>query len=120
MGTLQWVARTGNPLRRSSEVRTGPLGEGAWSRVLAALDLGETPPADSTIDLAGIAVADVLLAVDGYGLLLGLLDHATLLVDVEGPSLYTLAATYGGDTPASATLRTSLVSLAERLCSSAA
>lgn len=117
--TLQWAALATGDLGRSSEVRVGALGDGAWDRILTALDLEATPAAGATLSLDGLPPAVVLIAVDGYSLLLALGDNATLLVDVEGSSLYTLAATYGDTTDRSASLLRRLVAVAERLCAAA-
>ncbi len=117
--TLQWTARAVGNLGRSSEVRTGTIGDGAWDRILAALDLDAVPAEGTTLSLDGLPPADVLRAVDGYSLLLALGEEATLLIDVEGNSLYTLAATYGDVTEHSATVLHRLVALAERLCAAA-
>ena len=60
------------------------------------------------------------MSVDGYSLLLAIDDEATLLIDVEGDSLYTVAATYGEDSPALARLRERLAEIAELACQAAA
>lgn len=114
MGTLQWVTGTVGELGRRSEVRLGDIAKGAWDRVIEALDLHGTPAAGATIALDGLPHADVLIGVDDYSLLLAFADRATLLVDVEGPHLYTLAATYG-DTE-DPNLLAGITALAERLC----
>jgi hypothetical protein len=97
-------------------VRIGTIEGDAWGRVLAALGLEVTPAPGAAIPLTDAPSAEVLVAVDGYSLLLAVADRATLLVDVEGPSLYTLAATYGADTGEASALRARLTALAERLC----
>ncbi len=93
MGTLQWVLDRGLPLRRVSLPLVAPLGGGAWHRVLGALGLGSTPAVGARIATPA-GDAEVLVAVDGYSLLLAYDHPATLLTDVEGDSLYTLAAAY--------------------------
>ena len=117
--TLVWVAGTVGELGRRSDVRLGSIAEGAWTRVLESLDLSRTPTPGSTIGIDGLPPGDVLVAVDGYSLLVGFDSGATLLIDVEGPTLYTLAATYGDETEASRHLRIRLADVAERLCAAA-
>ncbi len=92
--TLRWILDQGLPLRRATEPLVAPLGDGAWDRVLGALGLGATPAVGASIATPA-GDAEVLEAVDGYSLLLAFDDPATLLTDVEGDSLYTLAAAYG-------------------------
>jgi uncharacterized protein YndB with AHSA1/START domain len=118
-GTLMWVARTIGRLGRRTEVRLGDIADGAWRRVIEELGLPSTPDANEKIALDGLPPADVLVAVDDYSLLLAFDDEVTLLVDVEGSSLYTVAATYGDETERSAALRSSIAELAERLCKAA-
>lgn len=115
MGTLAWAAENQGELGRESAVRLGDIADGAWPRVIEALGLEQTPVAGGTISLDGLPPADVLIGVDDYSLLLGFADQATLLVDVEGSQLYTLAATYGGD----AELLGRVTAVAERLCAAA-
>jgi len=117
--TLAWVGRTVGRLGRDSEVRIGDIADGAWGRVVGALGLTATPRAGESLSIDGLPTANVLVAVDGLSLLLSFDDRATLLVDVEGPSLYTVSATYGAESEASAALRTRVADLATRLCTAA-
>ena len=114
--TMQWVASTVGTLGRRSEVRLGPISDGSWPRVLAALGCAAPPSAGSVVTIGDLPTGEVLVSVDGYSLLLRFGDNATLLVDVEGESLYTLSATYAAETEDTRVLRASLVDLAERLC----
>ncbi len=118
MATLGWAAGTVGELGRESEVRLGDITEGAWGRVLAAAGVHATPDSGSTLSIDGLPDAEVLVGVDDYSLLLAFDNKATLLVDVEGPHLYTLAATYG-EGRADSALLAGITSLAERLCTAA-
>jgi len=118
-GTLAWVARTHGRLGRTAEVRIGELTTGAWKRVMSAAGLAATPAAGSAVTVPGIPEAEVLVSVDGYSLLLAIGRESTLLVDVEGDSLYTVSATYGEASDAAAELREAIVAVAERLCEAA-
>ena len=115
IGTLAWTLAEVGELGRQSEVRLGDIAEGAWQRVIAALALDTTPAAGATISLPDLPDAEVLIGVDDYSLLLAFEDRATLLVDVEGPHLYTLAATYG-DATSDTDLLATVTALAQRLC----
>ena len=117
--TLVWVATAVGKLGRRSEVRLGAISDGAWVRVLATLDLTVTPSPGSTIDIAGLPQGEVLVAVDEFSLLIGFEERATLLVDVEGSTLYTLSATYGKETENTTRLRGDLTAIAEQLCAAA-
>lgn len=114
-GTLIWVAAKRRELGRRSDVRIGSIGSGGWDGVLSELGLNKTPATGSTIQLLDGDV-DVLVSVDGLSLLLGSGDQATLLVDIEGDSLYTLAATYGTQTRELSVVHNYLVTVAESLC----
>lgn len=118
MGTLQFAVERVGRLGRQAEVRLGDIADGAWARVLGILGLEATPSPGATLRLGG-RTAEVLVSVDGYSLLLALDDAATLLVDVEGDKLYTVAATYGDDDRALAELRAALVRVAELACRAA-
>lgn len=118
MATLAWVADSKEGLGRQSEVRLGDIADGAWRRVIAALGVEATPDSGATLSIAGLPDAEVLVGVDDYSLLLAFDRRATLLVDVEGPHLYTLAATYGD--PSGGELLAGVTELAERLCAAAA
>jgi uncharacterized protein YndB with AHSA1/START domain len=118
--TLVWVAAVVAELGRRSEVRLGSIAVDAWPRVLAVLGVAATPQPGSTVHIGGLPRGEVLVAVDGYSLLIAFGNRATLLVDVEGSTLYTLAATYGEETDDTRRLRISLTDLAERLCAAAA
>jgi uncharacterized protein YndB with AHSA1/START domain len=118
MGTLRFVAGRVRRLGRESEVRIGDVAADAWGRVLEALGLSVTPAPGESVAL-GVAEADVLVSVDDYSLLLAVDDRATLLLDVEGDNLYTVAATYGTETPEAASLRAALTEIAERACAAA-
>lgn len=118
MGTLRFVAGRVGRLGRASEVRIGDIAPGAWARVLQVLGIGATPAAGDAVEL-GARKADVLVSADGYSLLLSIDDRATLLFDVEGDNLYTVAATYGDDDAGSATLRAALGEIAELACAAA-
>lgn len=120
MATLAWVGRTQGRLGRSSAVRIGPYTSGAWDALLRVLGLATTPDAGATFEVPGLPPAEVLAAVDEYSLLLAFDDRATLLVDVEGTSLYTLAATYGERSPAAESLRRTLTTLGEQMCAAVA
>ena len=118
-GTLMWTARTRERLGRRAEVQVGSITDGAWIRLLEALGLDSTPVAGSTVDLTETITAEVAVSVDDCSLLLTLDDRATLLVDVEGASLYTLSATYEDETPDVADLRSAIAAVAQRLCDAA-
>lgn len=117
--TLAWVGRTVGRLGRESAVRTGDIADGAWGRVVRALGLEATPNAGQSLSIEGLPTADVLVAVDGLSVLLSFNDKATLLVDVEGPTLYTAAATYGDESEASTALLANIADLGEQLCDAA-
>jgi uncharacterized protein YndB with AHSA1/START domain len=117
MSTLRFVVGRVGALGRRSEVRLGSIGDGAWRRVLDVFGLLATPAAGSSIDLAGRR-ADVLVATDGFSLLVAFDDDVTLLVDVEGEQLYTLSAAYG-DERATDGLLDRVVGLAEAACEAA-
>lgn len=118
MGTLRFAVERVGRLGRTAEVRLGDVADGAWTRVLGALGLEATPSPGGRLGLGG-RTAEVLVSVDGYSLLLAVDDEATLLVDVEGTKLYTVAATYGDDDRALAELRAALVRVAELACRAA-
>jgi hypothetical protein len=99
-------------------VREGDIASGAWPRVLSALGLESTPRQGATIDLVG-RNAEVLVSVDDFSLLLSFDDEATLLIDVEGDSLYTVSASYGEESPESADLLQRIAELAELACTAA-
>jgi uncharacterized protein YndB with AHSA1/START domain len=114
--TLIWVAGTVGKLGRRSEVRLGSITDGAWHRILAALGLAGTPTPGSVIEISGLPPGEVLVAVDRFSLLIAFDDRATLLVDVEGSTLYTLIATYGDVSEESRLLEISLTNISEQLC----
>lgn len=114
--TLMWVAGTVGELGRRSEVRLGEITDDVWPRILVALGLPGTPTPGSMIEIGDLPPGEVLAAVDRYSLLVAFDDRATLLVDIEGPTLYTLTATYGGETEHTRRLGVRLAELAERLC----
>jgi len=116
--TLVWAAAKRGRMGRRSEVRTGRMTPGGWERVLSALGLDAMPRQGSTVQVLG-RDADVIRAFDGYSVLLGWDDAATLLVDVEGDSLYTLGATYGEPSDRMAALQHDILHLAEVLCAAA-
>ena len=120
MGTLAFVANRRKRLGRRAEARIGDLAPGAWKRVLSLLGLEQTPKAGDHLTLLGTERAEVLISVDGFSLLLAVGDEATLLIDVEGESLYTVAATYAVDSPPVVELRKRLVAIAELACEAAA
>jgi len=118
VGTLQYLVNRVGALGRATEVRLGKIAPGAWQRVLASLGMEGTPPPGFTAELRAWA-AEVLVSVDDYSLLLAFGDEATLLIDVEGDSLYTVAATYGDASPQRAELLQGLAALAEDACRAA-
>lgn len=118
MGTLHFVAGRVGRLGRKTEVRIGEIADGVWNSVLESLGLGTTPEVGQRIGL-GALDADVLVSVDDYSLLLSVEDRGTLLIDVEGDSLYTVAATYGAEDSRAAALREALTEVAERACAAA-
>lgn len=120
MGTLSFVASRRKRLGRDADARIGDLSSGAWSRVLSALGLERTPQPGELISLPDVGPAEVLVSVDGFSLLFAVEDEATLLIDVEGESLYTVAATYGGASAAVIELKKRLVEIAELACEAAA
>jgi uncharacterized protein YndB with AHSA1/START domain len=120
MGTLAFVANRRSRLGRDADARIGDLGSGAWKRVLTVLGLGQTPEPGEHINLPEAGPAEVLVSVDGFSLLFAVGEEATLLIDVEGESLYTVAATYGGDSAALIELKKRLVEVAELACEAAA
>lgn len=119
MGTLAWVGRTIGELGRRSEVRIGSIASGAWPRVLDALGVASTPSAGDRLALPDLPAAEVLVGHDGLSMLAAFGDRATLLVDVEGDSLYTVSATYGADSDDLAQLLATITDLAQRLCDAA-
>jgi len=118
MGTLRFVVERVGRLGRSTEVRVGDIAAGAWPRVLSALGLESTPRQGATVDLAG-RNAHILVSVDGFSLLVGFGDQASLLIDVEGESLYTVSATYGEESTESTGLLQRIAELADLACTAA-
>lgn len=119
MGTLAWVGATIGRVGRQTEVRIGSIADGAWHRVSAALGVDTSPSTGDTLTLPDVPPAEVLVAHDGLSLLLAFDDRATLLVDVEGDSLYTVSATYGVQEDDHAALLGEIANLAQRLCDAA-
>lgn len=119
MGTLAFVVERHGRLGRAAEVRVGDIEPGAWEGVLGVLGLAASPVPGGQISLPEAGPADVVVSVDGFSLLFAVDDTATLLIDVEGDSLYTVAATYGPAAVASDVLRGQLVAIAEAACRAA-
>lgn len=115
MGTLEWLFDQGHPLGRRATVSVGPMPSGNWHLVLEELGLRATPDPGTRIETS-VGIADVVVAADDFSLLLGF-EGGTLLVDVEGPNLYTLAATYGEERP---DLLDRLAAAGRSLCSAVA
>lgn len=117
LATLRFVAERVGRLGRAAHARVGSYAAGGWPAVLDGLGLDRTPPSGSAVEIGG-AGAEVLVSVDGYSLLFAFDDRATLLVDVDGDQLYTLAAGYQ-DSEQAAELVAALVAVAERACAAA-
>ncbi len=117
LGTLEWLLEAGHEPRRTATPVVAPLAPGAWSRVLAVLGLAGTPPGGHIV-ASSAGDGEVLVSADGYSLLMEFDGKGTLLVDVEGDTLYTVAATYGDD-PSVPDLQRRLVDLAGALCAAA-
>lgn len=111
--SLVWALETHHRIGRRSTPTMGTITPETWPRVLDELGLDTDPADGDLIEVPSVGPATVVVAVPDLSVLLAFEAHTTLLVDVEGPTLYTLTASYidGHDDAYAA-----VTDLASRMC----